>query len=663
MQKFGWFFIFGIAIAMLGAAPRAEKSVAHHPWMFNRNLVVNDSFDDDLGSLDMEHVVKPSNWSTDGYATVLQYGGLDGLPTVGDHDESIFTLHGKNFLGGGPGRQNNVAKAWQRIDLYDAIRRIRKGVVTYRLSASLGGRSAKADFAKVWIRFFDDEKQQLSAPVGMEPVLRSHRNGMTRFLRRACYDVVPPAARYAQISVGMYKLSGSANHGYIDDVAFVLRDDGKHNPQLARCAASSSGNPEELLTKARTVDDGSRYCVQEEQIFVSLLIGLMVFLITLCMMFADEPRHVLAIAGWASGSDTSRMWRYRLAGIFGAIAWAMLAAVVSDIVLSAMQALSYSECGLHQYSIPAAWTFYPLAFCSLVGFDVLAATVVFVPWEALHPKKLWRCLCIRCSIFIAAGLAALAFLVLFTPAKEELDRLDALALIFVAPLSYMWLAARRSITSLKMEVKGGIALLLLLPVFQPALAMWNLHVIHSQRIHHELEHRYFDVDVGGDHARFTGVLFHTPTELDYQEPGRVVFSAHLVGVTDRSPRSCIFPRFSAPGFTVQEMAADAVSLSQRDVEWDWVVKPRQDGRQFFFINVLYSPSCRHSTPTPGGAGDGFASLFSQTDSAWVSHEWFSVEDVPKATPFLTLVGLLIAVVVGILDLGVHMKRGKDDPKS
>jgi hypothetical protein len=130
----------------------------------------------------------------------------------------------------------------------------------------------------------------------------------------------------------------------------------------------------------------------------------------------------------------------------------------------------------------------------------------------------------------------------------------------------------------------------------------------------------------------------------------------LENPSDRVPRSCIVPHFTAPGFKVEPISADPVPIGPGRVWWEWVVTPQHDGRQTMFINILYSPQCKHNEAAKGTHDAGFATVFSQTDSAWVSRQWLSVDDFGSTASVITIFSGILALIVAAFEFQKHMTK-------
>jgi hypothetical protein len=634
-----WFVAIAAAILIVCASAstpcRADDGSARctGPAILDCNLVQNGGFEDELGSLDIDHVVQPSSWYTSGHATVLQYGGLDGLPVSSDKDESVWRSPGYNFLAGGPaGASRRDAIVWQRIDIGPSAKRGRDS--TFMLSAVLGGRAGKPDFARVWVRFLDEKMNVLTNPVGVEPVLRADRKGRTFFMGRGCYGEVPPGARHAMISIKLYSLTGWDNHAYVDNVEFTLhRTLQRKDVELCRKSGLEFDNMYKALALS-SIDPNSAACLNNEYRVLTALVFTLSFLIVLCWRVGhkvEAPYSVrversvhIGIATTAALALTSLTWYF----------------------MRSTQPLFYARCGFGELRFPMLlpWAYQVATFCSLSALDMLLFSTVFVHWR----KNLWHKSALWMSALAAAAVAALILVIVIKPTSASLDRMNAVVLVLL-PFVLLAFVCRDWIRLRRWEERAVLALVLSIPVLQPLTALWNINTINAERIH-ESERHYFDVNVGQYRGRFTGVLYYAPTALDYHESARVVFSSHLNDTSSSQARSCIVPRFTAPGFRVEEISTDPAPLSRGRVWWEWAVTPQHDGRQFMFIDVLYSPQCKPSSTAGTRSNAGFVTVFSQTESAWVSRQWFSADNFGAALSLLSLLAGVVAVPLAILQI-------------
>ncbi len=202
------------AIAFLTATFAAGGN-AQAPSIFGRNLVVNGGAESDVGAPDNSKVVKPSNWTTTGEFTVVQYGAAGGFP---DKTSPGPADRGKNLFEGG-----NVVKstASQMISLKGAATEIAAGTVHYVFSAWLGGFGSQGDNAKATLTFRDAAGASLGQNQLM-PVTPAERKSVTGLVQRSASGDVPKNASSATISIELTRTDGHYNDGAIDNISLVL---------------------------------------------------------------------------------------------------------------------------------------------------------------------------------------------------------------------------------------------------------------------------------------------------------------------------------------------------------------------------------------------------------------------------------------------------------
>ncbi len=536
---------------------------------FNRNLVINGDFEDGLGSLDIEHVVKPTAWSTFGHFTVLQFGGLDGLPQSTDHDDLVKQSLGTNFFAGGPGSGIEKSTAWQRIDLHDAAAAIDRGRVSFVLSGALGGRDAKEDYAQMWVRFYDGAKasnemctrihpcHKLKAsigPLGPDTVTRFDRKSRTLLSRRACHELVPPGARYAQIIVAAFSRGGADNHGYVDDVSLVLQKNGVVRLSEKSCSGQVDQHSPEFLAAVSKMDDDLSDCVNRQVHILVFLIALVLaswsFVLPLPSAWVkfrtpskpeSHPTFLLVLRGIIFFSLTAITY------------WVMLAHATPNVDVS------QAGCAIRWGLIPQPWAIAPLAFCLLFGFTTLAVCVVFLSSRIWHPPIRHVRWIIRIQGFSLFFVVALFLLRFWTPTSGELSRVDASLLIVAAGLYFLWVSMRFK-GRVPHAIRWAVFFALLIPLSQPVIAFYNVHTIRSQRIQHESQHRYFNFD--RENGKFGSVLFYAPGAMDFGESARIIFSAHPAQRNNAPAQACLEPRFTAPRIRRPRCGESASSSEQ-----------------------------------------------------------------------------------------------------
>jgi hypothetical protein len=179
---------------------------------YNTNLIVNG----DAESVPYTGVAVTTfpGWTTDGTVSILSYG-VGSFIALTDPSP---TDRGNNFFYGGAAA---LATASQNIDISFAAVDIDSGIVTFNLSAWLGGYDGQDDNTVISVDFYDAVMNKVGTSA-IGPVLSADRGGLTGLLQRASSAAVPANARSASITMTMTRLAGSDNDGYADDVSLVL---------------------------------------------------------------------------------------------------------------------------------------------------------------------------------------------------------------------------------------------------------------------------------------------------------------------------------------------------------------------------------------------------------------------------------------------------------
>jgi hypothetical protein len=206
------------ALALAAFVPAAAQTPAAS--LFGRNLVVNGNAEADTGSPDATQIVKPSDWTTTGQFTVVQYGASGGFP---DKSAPGPADRGKNFFAGGNAA---LSTATQTIDLSSGAEAIDAGSVTYALSGWLGGYSNQDDDVQVTVAFLNESGGKLSGSAQVGPLKAADRKGVTGIFLRSTTGAVPAHARSARVTLTVTRYDGEYNDGYSDDISLVLKKKG-----------------------------------------------------------------------------------------------------------------------------------------------------------------------------------------------------------------------------------------------------------------------------------------------------------------------------------------------------------------------------------------------------------------------------------------------------
>jgi hypothetical protein len=181
---------------------------------YSVNLLENPNAEASAATSDCSPGSSVPGWTATGQFTVCSYG-QPGYPNA---DSPGPPSRGNNFFFGGFEAEST---ATQSLDVSWAAADIDRGAVSYALSGYVGGFDTQDDNATVKALFraspFGTATQ---AMIG--PVYASDRSGVTGLLLRSATGTVPAGTRQIDIVQGMTRVSGSANDGYTDSLAFTL---------------------------------------------------------------------------------------------------------------------------------------------------------------------------------------------------------------------------------------------------------------------------------------------------------------------------------------------------------------------------------------------------------------------------------------------------------
>ena len=202
-----------LAVAAGLALLNAPAALSASSGWFGRNLVVNGGAELGAASSNGTIYVRVPAWSPvpgKSPINVVNYG-YDDFPAINAPGP---TLRGKHLFFGGVLPD---AAGKQSVNLAPLAGTIDAGLVRFNFSAYLGGWSSQADEATATVSFEPSGRAYRIGPVTMQ-----QRNSTTELLLRGASGVVPTGTRSARVTLEMYRLSGTSNDGYVDNVALVL---------------------------------------------------------------------------------------------------------------------------------------------------------------------------------------------------------------------------------------------------------------------------------------------------------------------------------------------------------------------------------------------------------------------------------------------------------
>lgn len=181
---------------------------------FAINLVVNGGGEDGPSSTGGT-VPSIPGWETSPGFTCVRYNAPGFLTSASPGPAD----RGQNFFAGGP---NNVSSfASQVIDVGLGAAVIDNGVVTYALSAWLGGLQSQDDSMIVSLTFNDHEGESI-ATVTLPGPTSVQRMGQTGLLPRSRNGAVPVGTRTITVVLVSQRSFAPYNDGYADNISLVL---------------------------------------------------------------------------------------------------------------------------------------------------------------------------------------------------------------------------------------------------------------------------------------------------------------------------------------------------------------------------------------------------------------------------------------------------------
>jgi hypothetical protein len=217
-----------LATAAFAASVMAFAPSSHATLLYGSNVIINGDAEADVGNAGTSFV-SPSGWTnssaSDGI-TVVTYGPSGGNPLSYPLVTSPGPANrGVNFFGGTI--SNQLAYITQTLDVSNAAAAIDAGLVTYNVSAYLGGFYDQEDQAKFQVTFLDGSNAAIST-VTLGPVTQEDRGGLngvtpgvTELLLRASSDVIPDNTRALLFTLTATRYFGTNDDGYADNLSFV----------------------------------------------------------------------------------------------------------------------------------------------------------------------------------------------------------------------------------------------------------------------------------------------------------------------------------------------------------------------------------------------------------------------------------------------------------
>jgi hypothetical protein len=200
------------AAGLVAFAPSSQATL-----VYGSNVIVNGGAEADVGN-NGTSFASPSSWTnssaTDGI-TVVHYGAPGGYPLSTDPGPPD---RGLNFFGGTI--SNPLASITQLLDVSNVASAIDGGLVSFDLSAYLGGYFDQDDNATFAVTFENGANLALSS-ITLGPVTRADRGGATALLPRSTSGIVPIDTRSLLFTLTSTRVQGTNNDGYADNLSFI----------------------------------------------------------------------------------------------------------------------------------------------------------------------------------------------------------------------------------------------------------------------------------------------------------------------------------------------------------------------------------------------------------------------------------------------------------
>jgi SdrD B-like domain len=190
------------------------------------NAIVDPGAESTTGSATGNDIIVPSGWTSNGNATIVQYGAPEFPTATGPGP----TSRGKNFFAGGP--SNSESDFFQKLDASNLATSIDAKQIKFTLDGFLGGFSNQTDNASVFLNF-QNNSNGLVSQVSIGPVTNTNRNNMTGLIEKSLNGTIPATTRFIQVQIHFEGGAGSYNDGYADNLSLVLTSSAPVNGSIA----------------------------------------------------------------------------------------------------------------------------------------------------------------------------------------------------------------------------------------------------------------------------------------------------------------------------------------------------------------------------------------------------------------------------------------------
>ncbi len=201
--------------AIVAAALISTATCAKADLMFGTNVIFNGDAEAQTAST----YTTPVNWTTNSDTAqgmiALSYNFGGGYPLNSDPGPQN---RGSNFFAGGWAAESSTMT--QILNVSNAAAAIDAHLVSFNLSAFLGGFASQTDHSVFSVLFFNAGNSQIgSASLG--PVTASDRTNLTGLQARNTTGFIPVGTRSIEFQLVATRDQGTANDGYADNLSFV----------------------------------------------------------------------------------------------------------------------------------------------------------------------------------------------------------------------------------------------------------------------------------------------------------------------------------------------------------------------------------------------------------------------------------------------------------
>ncbi len=252
-----------VVVLLAGAPGAAAFDPGGGPTLYDRELIVNGTFEGNAGTADGTSYVLPLGWNLPGdvvgHPSVVVYGASGGFPGAADPGPAI---RGTNFAAGGPNSaalgDYSASSIRQTINLVTISGDIEAQKARFRVQGCLGGFTSQGDKANIVVRWLKADGTQMGSQTlaGPTPAQRGNQTGLwcSTFEGLIPYGLLITQAR---VSVEFTRSGAqySYNDGYVDNVSFKVMPRGAQDLSPADETRGSRSRSAERAGGGRCISD------------------------------------------------------------------------------------------------------------------------------------------------------------------------------------------------------------------------------------------------------------------------------------------------------------------------------------------------------------------------------------------------------------------------